>query len=360
MKAKNIFIIVSSVIALTTVFCLVCESVSAKTDEETVYNITETYSEEYSDDNFDNFYEYEEKTTCASVVSTTVKETYKSTTTKTNQEKPKTTNEHTTKTTTYAKSRTQECEEALVNGDWNMDNGNKWDFIDDGRLYIYDSNNKYLGLYYYDVSSYKISIYTYDGEFCAVFEYNPYTNRIECVYSAYEETVTTCESLNNSNAYYYLADAIEAYSGFIHTNSNNFEFDYNTRVTCPHCSDFGYYGEAWRLVNFTSLTEIEEYINANLTGCAREWAIGSMNELIDNGMIFEYNGNLYVCSMYNEKGYNGLDPETVEVYGTCDDGSYLITVEEYTFADEIEAETFYYIVVYEDGAYKISSDAHVV
>lgn len=160
-----------------------------------------------------------------------------------------------------------------------------------------------------------------------------------------QTTAKTYEDiLDSSNALWLLSNAVYCYDGFLNTTTFNLEYDYyGEYIICPHCGD-----QAFLVKNYSSFAEMNAYIDKYLTGEAKNLAEEYLQECIDFEMLTEYNGNLYVCGMYNDKGYSNLNCSSIRLISKYSDGSALIAV------DDFDSEETYYLDVYFiDGKYKI-------
>lgn len=358
--AKNAIIIAASVIILSTAFIFVLANFSDKpqtneptpvfTQEESAEKETVDVEDSYS---FKNEGISKKETTTKNAQNTVKEETTKK---ENSFSEPETTKPSTTKAPETTDSRTNECYNSLLEGYWYMEDGTIWSFCANGMIYVYDSNWSYIDYHQFEVYRYTVYVYDNSGNLINKFEYDPATDSLDSYYNYSEpETTAYTSGLNDSNAYYHLAESIRCYDSFINTNSFGFEFSYGyDYIVCPHCEEYGYTEYAYPVTNFSSIQEMYDYIDENLTGSAACSARSYLEDSISYGFITESNGKLYVCPMYNEKGYVAQDPATVSVVGSSDDGSYVIEVEDY------DGYSHYYIVVYENGSYKITSVAYMV
>lgn len=161
-------------------------------------------------------------------------------------------------------------------------------------------------------------------------------------------TTTTTKQYKNrldiSNASLLLSDAVYCYDCFLNTTTFNLRYDYyGEYIICPHCGD-----QAFLVKNYNSYSELNAYINKYLTGEAKDCAEDNLQECINYGMLTEYNGNLYVCGMYNDRGYSSLDCNSILLLTEYSDGSCFIAVN-----DSDNEETYYLTVFYINGEYKV-------
>ena len=278
---------------------------------------------------------------------TTKKET---TTKKSNATKKTTASSTTVYTTQY---NIKEMENRLFNEEWYFydDSGEyKCKFFSDGTYEIYSENGSICRSGYYILDGNNLFLFNQCGNVISKMVYDPESK--EFFAENYQRETTTAKptttqaevALNDSNAVSLLWDAVECYDCFLNTTTYGLEYDYfGEYITCPHCGE-----QAFLVENFGSISDMYAYINRYLTGDAKETAEYYLEESIGYGMLTEYGGKLYVCWMYNEKGYCGFNYYSTRIVYEYQDGSYTVAV------DDLDAEETYYLDVYfENGGYKI-------
>lgn len=342
-KTFNAIIMAAFVLAASSLFCLAVTEMPKlnimSVDEQT----TEFYTLSFC-------LETTEKTDLITLKGTSKKPktTKESTTTPkpTTTKKPVTTTKPAT-TAIVTKYNIQEMEDRLVNGNWHFyDNNREYEckFFRDGSYETYDENGSVCERGYFCIDGNYIFIFNLCGEVTSKMIYDSDSGEFFAENYEKESTTASRTDLNDSNAVYLLSDAVLCYDDFLNSTTFGLEYDcFGEYITCPHCGD-----QAFLVNNFSSLLDIYKYIDQYLTGDAKMFAEQYVEECTDLGMITEQNGKLYVCGMYNEKGYCVFDCNTIRVISEYRDGMYRVAV------DDVDGENTCYLNVYTiEGKYKI-------
>lgn len=349
MKNKKLIIMASLILIFTVLFCTVCNGIK-KADDYTgpypekseITEITEISTETIIPNIIND------DTSDISETSTSTFHTEGSTSVETTRREPATRENTTVPSATSASP----LKRMLVNGEWHFttpDGKVNCRFFNDGTYEVYDKNGNADGGGYYSIDGNIVYIYDYCGNILNCFEYNEKTNTFTSLLPSCEATTasapaTTNPALNSSNVSSLLWDAVECYDLCVNCTTFNLEYNsFGEYIVCPHCGE-----QAFLVLNYYSRSDIENYINKYLWADAKEYAEQGVEELFNYGMLTEYNGRLYVCSAYNDRGYCGFDKNTIRLISENSDGSYTIAV------DDLDYEETYYLDVYcIDGGYKI-------
>lgn len=357
---KKVTVMTVLILVFSGAFCGIC---LAMTEKEAGFSVTytETFAttEENTQEETVHTHYVEDDSDEETETETT---TRKTTTTRkpTTTAKPETTRKPTTTgkpstTVPQTKYDISEMEERLLNETWTIYfecSEYNLRFFSNGTFEIYDdcgnicTNGRYgldgNNLYLFDNCGNVISYMEYD--ISDRMFYSPDFDKDSITEITEPVTETDNGILDVSNVGLLLSDAVYCYDGCINTTSLNLEFDYEGEyITCPHC---GF--EAYPVTNFDSRADLENYIDEYLTGNAKETACEDLDDRFNNNLFTEKNGKLYVCTMYNDRGFCRIDPDTIRFVIENSDGSYTIAVEDYD-----RENTYYLDVYYIDGTYKI-------
>ncbi len=361
MKNSHSIVVITAVILISSfIFCFVFAGIP-----ETNRLSAETFATEATEETTSFTHlstEGKKETTDAEEKNTTV--TPKAATTKkpTATRKPATTKKPvTTKkpaATEYTtKYNIREMENRLISEEWHFydDNGEyRCRFFSDGTYEIYNENGYVCKSGYYCLDGNNLFLFNQCGDVISKMIYD--TKSEEFFGENYKKenatakttipttTASNKNTLNDSNVLWLLSNAVACYDDYVNSTTFGLEYDYfGETVTCPHCGE-----QAFLVTNYNSYSEVIAPVNKYLTGDAKDAAMFYIQETADCGMLIEYAGNLYVCGMYNEKGYCRLNCSSIRLVSEYSDGSYRIAV------DDIEGEETYYLDVYfTDGEYKI-------
>lgn len=352
MKNRKLILLPSLILIFSVLFCMVCNSLKKQPNSNEFYSGT-TEITDITEKSCETSSEKSEKdisseTSEIYATSRSAEESSYSETTRRDTE----TREKTT-VVSVATTSSASLKSILVNGEWHFttaDGGVNCRFFNDCTYEVYDKNGNVDGGGYYCIDKNTVYIYDYCGNLINCFEYDKNTNEFNSILPVCEPTATTATEefseykLNEDNVVSLLGDAVVCYDSFTNTTTFNLEYSYfGEYITCPHCGE-----QAFLVTNFNSFSDIRDYINRYLVGNAKNTAEVYVNESIGYGMLTEYNGSLYVCGAYNEKGYCGMDINTIRLISKNFDGSCVIAVDDFD-----NEETYYLDVYYVNGEYKI-------
>ena len=382
MKVSRIIITIVLILSVSAAFCLTCTGIKNAAFDMTKAEDYESEAEvsltrenrEEDDDDEETSEKKERRTTNKSEEETTKKtnkitekETKKTTERTTQKATEKETEKTTKKKETTTRTTTQKSEEHtvydaaeikqnLINETWCLTLPDcsvvECVFYSNCTYSLYDDEGNFIQSGYYSLDGVGICLTDSCGNTIMYLKYNPETESFGDVPSTQEETTVQYTDLNSSNVKSKLRDAFKCYDECVNCTTFGFRTSYSDGIICPHCVESGMAdtegaGYAWLVTNFSSRTEVERYISTYLYGNAREDALFYLDSLFKAGTLIESDGRLYLCPMYNDRGYTPLDTDTIRYIGTTDKGIHTVEIN--------DGEYWYrFTVVNVDGTYKIS------
>lgn len=377
MKALKPIVLAVIILATSAAFCIACTGINSEKEKEDTAIHTVGIDVEYgSDDGEENkeeievediFFEYDSyEYEPEHEEEYTEKSTEREKTEKTERTTERETTEKQTERETTAKPETQpeesptlydkeDIKQSLINGCWQivLCDGSlaNCKFYANGTFSIYDGDGNFVESGYYVLDGYGICLMDAEGCILMYLEYNPEEESFGDTSATTAPATSEEPELNAYNVQEMLEDAVECYDRCVNTTTFGFETSYSDGITCPHCLEEGTdglegYELAWLVTNYDSREDIEQYIDTYLYGNAREEALIYLNDLFYYGFLTESDGNLYLCPLYNERGYTPLDPDTMKYLGQTTDGKHRIEISDGDFTYRLD-------FIYIDGRFKV-------